>query len=129
MPGFDRTGPLGAGPRTGRGLGFCGGGPYPPAYGGPVYGAGRGGIPWGGGRGRAWGGGRGWFGRGRGRGAGWHGWGAYPPPPYAAYGAPYDYGYPPPDAERELLEARITELENELEQTRRRLDEMKKGEE
>ena len=40
MPGFDRTGPLGLGPRTGWGLGPCGGG-------------------------RAWGrGGRGrWFGR------------------------------------------------------------------
>ena len=24
MPGFDRTGPLGEGPRTGRGLGRCG---------------------------------------------------------------------------------------------------------
>lgn len=24
MPGFDRTGPLGEGPRTGRGLGKCG---------------------------------------------------------------------------------------------------------
>ena len=26
MPGFDRTGPSGQGPRTGRGLGPCGGG-------------------------------------------------------------------------------------------------------
>lgn len=25
MPGGDRTGPLGAGPRTGRGMGYCGG--------------------------------------------------------------------------------------------------------
>jgi Family of unknown function (DUF5320) len=25
MPGRDRTGPLGAGPRTGRGLGYCSG--------------------------------------------------------------------------------------------------------
>jgi hypothetical protein len=24
MPGGDRTGPLGAGPRTGRGMGYCG---------------------------------------------------------------------------------------------------------
>ncbi|MBW1741957.1 MAG: DUF5320 domain-containing protein [Deltaproteobacteria bacterium] len=24
MPGFDRTGPIGEGPRTGRGLGRCG---------------------------------------------------------------------------------------------------------
>lgn len=26
MPGFDQTGPQGQGPRTGRGLGSCGGG-------------------------------------------------------------------------------------------------------
>lgn len=26
MPGFDRTGPMGQGPMTGRGLGPCGGG-------------------------------------------------------------------------------------------------------
>lgn len=25
MPGFDKTGPRGLGPRTGRGLGICGG--------------------------------------------------------------------------------------------------------
>jgi hypothetical protein len=25
MPGGDHTGPLGAGPRTGRGMGYCGG--------------------------------------------------------------------------------------------------------
>lgn len=24
MPGFDRTGPMGAGPKTGRGMGHCG---------------------------------------------------------------------------------------------------------
>lgn len=26
MPGFDRTGPRGMGPMTGRGMGYCGGG-------------------------------------------------------------------------------------------------------
>lgn len=82
MPGFDGTGPMGMGPMTGGGRGFCG---YPyrayrpygyrtphfsypppgmsPYYGmpsyGPVYGAGRGGLPWGGGCGRVFGGGRG----------------------------------------------------------------------
>ena len=83
MPGFDGTGPLGQGPMTGGGRGFCAMpnrayGPsgygvrapyhYPsfgpsPVYGyggyGPVLGAGRGGLPWGGGRGRVFGGGRG----------------------------------------------------------------------
>ncbi len=74
MPGFDRTGPRGMGPRTGGGRGYC-----PPAsgayvYGEPVvYGVGRGGIPRGGGRGFAFGGGRH---RGRGFGRAW--WG-YPP--------------------------------------------------
>lgn len=59
MPGFDGTGPLGAGPRTGGGAGYC-------TYGGwrgfnrSGRGVGRGGFPWGGGRGRTWGGGRGW---------------------------------------------------------------------
>jgi len=82
MPGFDGTGPMGQGPMTGGGRGFCampnrGYGPsgysmqapyYPPSGGypfygrsfsGPVFGAGRGGLPWGGGRGRVFGGGRG----------------------------------------------------------------------
>jgi hypothetical protein len=76
MPGFDGTGPMGMGPMTGGGRGFCAmpyrgygsygygmGTPYYPPSGrpfyGPVFGVGRGGLPWGGGRGRAFGGGRG----------------------------------------------------------------------
>ena len=75
MPGYDRTGPLGGGPRTGRGRGFC----RPPA-GEPAsmedpyqsYGTGRGYWPWpGGGGGRRFRG-RGW-GRGWGFGRGWRG--------------------------------------------------------
>ncbi|KPL06443.1 hypothetical protein AMJ86_08525 [bacterium SM23_57] len=71
MPGGDRTGPWGQGPRTGRALGFCAGYDRPgymsPGWGrgfgggrgwGRGFGAGRGGRPWGGGRGRVWGGGR-----------------------------------------------------------------------
>lgn len=56
MPGGDRTGPVGAGPMTGRGAGFCAG------YGAPGYanpGFGRGGMGFGHGRGFG-GGGRGW---------------------------------------------------------------------
>ncbi|MBN2388572.1 MAG: DUF5320 domain-containing protein [Anaerolineales bacterium] len=49
MPGGDRTGPLGAGPRTGRGMGYCSGYDRPgftsPA---PGFRLGRGG------RGRGW---------------------------------------------------------------------------
>jgi len=83
MPGLDGTGPMGMGPRTGGGFGFCppGSGPAPYAYG--VRGLGRGGLPWGGGRGFGFGGGRGWR-RGYGRAR----WGAAP---YAGYG----YGYAP----------------------------------
>jgi hypothetical protein len=55
MPGYDRRGPRGEGPLTGRGLGRCGGSP-------PDY--------WWRGRGRGRGGGGG-FGRGGGRGYGW----------------------------------------------------------
>jgi len=67
MPGFDGTGPMGQGPMTGRGRGFCAQRTTPapiknsPRFPAPnvVFGAGRGGIPWGCGRGRAFGGGRG----------------------------------------------------------------------
>jgi hypothetical protein len=77
MPGFDGTGPVGQGPMTGAGRGFCAmlsrgyrpygygfqASHYPPAgmypFCGPVFGVGRGGLPWGGGRGRVFGGGPG----------------------------------------------------------------------
>jgi len=59
MPGRDGTGPMGYGPRSRGGFGWC-----PPVadprMSPPVYGVGRGGIPRGGGRGLAWGGGMGW---------------------------------------------------------------------
>lgn len=58
MPGFDRTGPLGGGPRTGGGRGNCtiGTGTGRINQSVPMRGLGRGGIPWGGGRGRCFGG-------------------------------------------------------------------------
>jgi len=58
MPGGDRTGPMGMGPMTGRGAGYCAG------YGAPGFASG--------GRGFG-GGGRGFWG-GRGRGRGWRNW-------------------------------------------------------
>ena len=71
MPNFDKTGPRGDGPLTGRGMGRCG---SRADYDGPGrgYGRGRGSR----GRGRGWGGGGGGWGRGGGwgHGAGW-GWG------------------------------------------------------
>lgn len=53
MPGGDRTGPMGMGPRTGRGAGFCGG-VGSPGFASRGFGAGG-----------AFGGGRGRGGRGR----------------------------------------------------------------
>ncbi len=61
MPGGDRSGPGGLGPRTGRALGYCTGHDAPGFASGPGggFGGGRGqGYGRGGGRGRA--GGRGW---------------------------------------------------------------------
>jgi hypothetical protein len=52
MPRGDRTGPMGAGPRTGRGLGYCGG-CEAPGFADPAFGPGRG-------RRRGRGGGFGW---------------------------------------------------------------------
>jgi hypothetical protein len=71
----NRTGPAGAGPRTGRGAGYCGG--YgAPGYASPLTGRGVG-VCWGGG-GHGW---RHWYyatglpGRARpGRGVSWHQW-------------------------------------------------------
>lgn len=65
MPGFNQTGPQGAGPMTGRGQGGCGNRNMTEAGAGTGYGAGYGGR----GCGRGFGGGRG-MGRGIGRGSG-----------------------------------------------------------
>lgn len=115
MPGFDRTGPRGMGPRTGRGLGFCPPGAGPVGYYGPevVRGVGRGGIPWGGGRGRAWGGGRG---------MGWA-YGGYPynVPPYWAYGPRYEPG---PEQELQALQNQASFLEQQLQKIRERIGEL-----
>ncbi|MEJ2744511.1 MAG: DUF5320 domain-containing protein [bacterium] len=113
MPGRDGTGPMGYGPRTGGGFGWC-----PPVTGAPtarpVYGVGRGGIPWGGGRGRAWGGGRGY---------GWRH--AYP---YAdrfarPYYGPPTGGYAAGD-EASFLRDRVQDLEEELKAVKDRLQEV-----
>jgi hypothetical protein len=87
MPGGDRTGPIGAGPRTGRAAGYCAGYGLP-GYANPIGGRGFGfGRGFGRGLGRGFRGG-GWFGRG---------WGAGEP--YMAglpYPSPYYYGYTAP---------------------------------
>jgi hypothetical protein len=121
MPGFDGTGPMGRGPRTGGGRGFCApgiGARYPYGSTGPVIrGAGRGGIPWGGGRGRVYGGGRG---------RGWR----CEPAPYYSY-TPYVEPFVEPDPEQEMnfLKNQAAFLEQELSAIRKRLDEIEtKGE-
>ena len=108
MPGGDRTGPLGEGPMTGRGAGYCAGYPMP-GYANPQ--GGRGVAP-GYGRGFGRGGGRGrgaGFGRGMGRGfRGGRGADPYYNQPLAptpmAQPAPA-YGYPTAGNELEELKA------------------------
>ncbi len=107
MPWGDRTGPFGAGPRTGRGLGYCAGNTVPGyMVGGPGWGFGRG---WGRGFGRGWG--RGWFGRGRGF---WH-------PAYV----PFAYEYSKED-EKRFLESEIEGLTKAIETLKNRLKELDK---
>lgn len=129
MPAGDRTGPWGAGPRTGRGFGFCSG--YAaPGYmtPGPGLGLGRGfgrGLGLGRGYGRGMGMGRGRGGRFRHPGA-WGFWG-YPYPPAAPYGYPAGAGAVPPVDEEAALADEAKFLEDELARVRERLVELKKG--
>ena len=116
MPGFDGTGPLGQGPRTGGGFGSCDptAGPY---YGQPVvYGVGRGGIPRGGGRGFAFGGGRG---RGRGRRFG----GVAPVAP-AYYPAPAAPVQMTAEDESALLKEQAQAMQDQLNQINARIAEL-----
>ena len=136
MPGGDGTGPMGAGPMTGRAAGYCAGYAVP-GFTNPVPGRGfgfGGGRGWGrgGGRGFGWGrgGGRG-FGWGRGFGGGAAGYPAYAPDaaPYAAaYAAPYAPAYAAPavapGVDLEALKAQAEYLENALADIRRRVEEI-----
>ena len=108
MPGGNRKGPLGSGPKTGRGLGYCAGYDEPGYTTAPDQGLGRG-FRWGG-RGR--GGGRGrrnrfnadfWPGRGR-----------------AAFAVP---GVPPED-DVESLKVQAQELQNALQEIQARLEKL-----
>ena len=108
MPAGDRTGPLGLGPRTGRGLGYCAG------YGIPGYlnPLGKGFY------GRGFG-----FGRGFGRGFGWgFRWG-FRSIPYYDY--PINYGYTPID-EKRLLTEQAKAIEDELNAIKARLADLEK---
>ena len=112
MPGFDRTGPMGAGPMTGGRRGLCnpaiaaGARAYTGPYG---YGGGLGlrrGFRGGFGRGAG-------IGRGYGRGYGW-----YPPVMGPAYPSVAD--------EMEMLRAEADYLKNSLESINKRIDELEK---
>jgi len=129
MPAGDRSGPMGMGPGTGRGMGYCGG------YGSPGWanpGPGRrfyGRSGWGF-RGRAGRWGDYGFGRGRG-GLGWRNqyhatglprWGALPATAYAAY----DGAFVPPSREQEidLLKGEAEWLSGQLDAINKRMDEL-----
>ncbi|NLI82006.1 MAG: DUF5320 domain-containing protein [Deltaproteobacteria bacterium] len=115
MPGGDRTGPMGMGPMTGWGRGWCAG-------------AGTGWGP----RGRLWGGGG--FGRAFGR--GWRNWyfatgmPGWARVPYGGWMGPYGgWGVQGPwssQSELEHLRAYASSLEGELGAIRQRLAELEK---
>ncbi|MBO8128370.1 MAG: DUF5320 domain-containing protein [Peptococcaceae bacterium] len=107
MPGGDRRGPLGYGPMTGRGAGFCAG------YGMPGFTT----AP-----GPGWGG-HGWrrICRGPGWGRGWFaGWSA----PRQVQPAPYG---PNPQEEREWLKNQAAYLQEQLDFIQKRLNDIDKN--
>ena len=124
MPGFDGTGPMGAGSMTGGARGYCNpaGAGYAPAYGrgfgyGPGFGRGRGlGAGFGAGFGR---------GRGYGRCFGWR-------DPYPARGAgyvPVSGGAPyqmDPSEEMGMLKNEAESMKRGLDEINRRIEELKK---
>ncbi|MBC7359831.1 MAG: DUF5320 domain-containing protein [Desulfacinum sp.] len=112
MPGRDGTGPWGAGPRTGRGLGWCA---TPRGRVAPLAPMGYGG----------WG----WRGRGRGARCWWgppraFGWGGFGP----GWGR---MGWQPPSPEEEVgyLKGYAANLERALEEIRREISAMERGKE
>jgi hypothetical protein len=106
MPGGDRTGPVGMGPMTGRGAGFCAG--YSTAgYTSPVGGRGLCGRGGGGGRGR-----RNWF-----RATGL---------PFWARMAQGFFGAPSAEQEREALRQQSQHLQESLDAINRRLEDLEK---
>ena len=117
MPGYDRSGPMGAGPMTGGRRGLCGraGNAYDaPAPAGYGYGRGMAFR-------RGFGGGFGW-GRGHGRGMN-SAYGQVPYPP--AYGA----GYPASKAdEMAMLRADAEAMQKSLDAVQRRITELEKEE-
>lgn len=120
MPRGDGTGPMGMGPMTGRGFGYCAGYPMP-----GLMNAGMG-CGWGGGPGRgpvargarrAW---RRWF-----RGAGFRGpmrMGPGGMPPGAPFFDAVDISSP--EAEKEYLKGCVETLQAQLDDAKKRLEEL-----
>ncbi len=108
MPRGDRTGPWGAGPMTGRGMGYCAG------YDAPGYVDGGFGGRWFGRGGRGfWG--RGAWGGGYGRRYGYYATGLPRWARFGGYWGPEGYPPAPTAAERaEMLKAHLEGLRNEL---------------
>ncbi len=104
MPAGDGTGPLGLGPMTGRGMGYCAG------YGVPGYA-----NPW-----PRWGLGFGW---GRGRGWRWWYW-ATGLPGWARIGY---YGALTPEVELNILQNQARLLEQQLNFISQRIGELEKS--
>jgi len=122
MPGFDRTGPMGAGPMTGGGRGLCNpatAGMSPAFAGG--YGYGRGLAMRRGFRGAY---GPGWGrGRGYGRGFGWYPYAAGPA--YSAAGPAYSPAYAMDAAsEIDMLKADAEYMKKSLDAINRRIEEL-----
>ena len=113
MPRGDRTGPMGMGPMTGRGAGYCAGYQVP-GYANPVSGRGSG---LGFGRGRGMG-----FGRGFGRGSG-RGWYSAPPMGYPAVVAPQVTQ----EQELDMLKTQADNFQNALSEIQKRIEELKVG--
>jgi len=111
MPFGDRTGPLGRGPRTGRGAGYCSGYPVP-GFLNPTPGFGF------------WGRGRGW--RHMFWATGLPGWARFGYPPAPGYG--FFPAQPTSDDEKEILKEQAEDLKRALAEIEKRLQELGKEE-
>ncbi len=119
MPWGDRTGPLGQGPRTGRGQGYCAG------YDSPGY---TRGTP----AGRGYGFGRGWFGRGWGRGFGFgrgFGWRWNWPWPQSATNREADSSAKTSQTEISAIKDELTSLKSAVEGLLNRINSLTRNEE
>ena len=124
MPGGDRTGPMGLGPMTGRGAGFCAGYQVP-GYMNPGFGRGyfcwRGGF-WGRGGGRGW---RNWYWA-----TGLTGWQrrAMGLPAFGGWAAPYGFpvGELTPKQEADILKSQAEFLKREMEDIEKRIEALEK---